>query len=105
MAKTKRKIIEEDLKAQLEDMNVTGQHFYSLVDDYMSMWDIKNKLIADIKDRGVSVEYNNGGGQQGYKRNDSIGELNRINASMLKTLQFMKITTQDLGDDDDDYEL
>lgn len=102
---TKRNEIRLSLREQLQDKNVTGEHFYDLVEDYMSLWDIKNSLIADIKLRGVNVEYNNGGGQQGYKRNDSLGELNKINASMVKILQFMKITTDEVSDDDDDYEL
>lgn len=95
-----RKEIHNDLIQQLKDMRVTGSHFYSMVDDYMKLWDIKNKLIADIEKRGVNVEYNNGGGQKGYKRNDSISELNRTNQQMLKILQELGITTKETISDE-----
>lgn len=78
--------IKKDLIDQLERNGVFGKHYVDLVNDYMAMWDIKNKLIKDIKERGVTVEYNNGGGQKGYKKNDSIAELNKTNAQMLKIL-------------------
>ena len=35
----------------------------------MDFWDLENELIADIKKRGAIVEYNNGGGQKGQKKN------------------------------------
>lgn len=100
MKRLTRQEIREDLIQQLEDMKVTGKHFYDLVDDYMSMWDIKNSLVADIKERGVNVEYNNGGGQRGFKRNDSLSELTRVNAQMLKILQQLNITTAEVASDE-----
>ena len=52
--------IKEDLLKQLKENETHGKHYEDLVNDYMALWDIKNRLIADIKERGVSVEWNNG---------------------------------------------
>ena len=81
-----RSSIKIDLENQLERKSIYGNQYLDLVKDYMSMWDIKNKLIKDIKDRGVSIEWSNGAMQTGFKKNDSIGELNKTNAQMLKIL-------------------
>ena len=82
----KKADIKKDLLDQLERNGVYGKHYLDLIEDYMSLWTIKNKLIADIRKRGVSVYWCNGGGQEGYKKNDSIAELNKTNAQMLKIL-------------------
>lgn len=86
MAKVKKADIRKDLLDQLERNGVYGKFYIDLVDDYMALWDIKNKLIADIKHRGVTVTWNNGGGQCGSKKNDSVGELHKTNAQMLRIL-------------------
>jgi hypothetical protein len=83
---TRKADIRQDLIDQLERNGVLGGHFFDLVDDYMCLWEIKNELIKDIDTRGVSIEWKNGGGQGGFKKNDSIGELNKTNAQMLKLL-------------------
>lgn len=71
---------------QLKKQNIKGEYFEDLVDDYMAMWDVKNKLIEDIKTKGVSIKYQNGENQWGYKKNDSVGELQRTNNQMLRLL-------------------
>ena len=83
---TKKTEIKNDLLNQLERNGVFGRHYLDLIEDYMALWEIKNKLIRDIKKRGVSVYWCNGGGQEGFKKNDSIAELNKTNAQMLKIL-------------------
>ena len=61
-------------------------------------------LIADIKKRGAIVEYNNGGGQKGQKKNDSIDQRIKVNAQMLKILDSLGIKPvgDDSGDDEDE---
>lgn len=95
--------IRQDLLDQLERNFTYGEQFKDLVEDYMAFWITKTLLIEDINKRGVNVKYNNGGGQSGYKKNDSIGELNKTNAQMLKLLSELgiKATVADSGDDDD----
>ena len=101
---SKKNEIKKDLLDQLERNGVYGKHYLNLIDDYMSLWDIKNKLIKDIKKRGVSVYWCNGGGQEGYKKNESIAELNKTNAQMLKILSELglKAEKQERGEGDGD---
>ena len=82
----KRADIKKDLIDQLERNGILGRHYTDLIDNYMSLWDIKNKFIRDIKKRGVMVEWKNGTSQGGHKKNESIGELNKTNAQMLRIL-------------------
>ncbi len=82
----KKADIQKDLLEQLERKGVYGSHYTDLISDYMALWAIKNKLIADIRKRGVSVEYVHGTNQRGFKKNDSISELNKTNGQMLKIL-------------------
>ena len=103
---TQESDIKKDLVNQLEKNGVHGSHYLDLVDDYISLWAIKNKLIEDIKERGVSVPYQNGPNQGGCKKNDSIPELNKTNGQMLKMLAELglrayKIKPEDDGDGED----
>ncbi len=90
MRKTKdekwRDDIRGDLLDQLERNCTVGKYYTDLVDDYMGMWDTKTMLIADIRERGVTVM-----GVSGVKKNDSVGDLVRINAQMLKLLSELGI--------------
>lgn len=98
--------IKSDLLDQLERNGTTGKYYIDLVDDYMELYDTKKKLIKDIKERGVSVFYNNGGGQTGYKKNDSVDQLLKVNAQMLRLLDALGIKpSQTDGDIDEDEEM
>lgn len=96
--------IRKDLLTQLENNKTFGKHFEDLVNDYMELWIIKNNLIKDIKERGVAVEWSNGK-QNGIKKNDSIAELNKTSAQMLKILNDLGIKPSPLDNGDDDDEL
>ncbi|WMJ81965.1 P27 family phage terminase small subunit [Clostridium sp. MB40-C1] len=98
---TKKELIKKDLLEQLKSNGVTGKAYIDLVEDYISLWEIKNALIKDIRERGVTIEYQNGKDQWGYKKNDSINELNKTSTQMLKILNELglKATPTD-GDDD-----
>lgn len=107
MARISKTKIKQDLIDQLERRGVYGQQYLDLINDYMALWDVKNALILDIKERGVSVRYQNGQNQWGYKKNDSVSELTRVNAQMLRILQELGLRAIDIdvGDDDDDDEM
>ena len=106
MAKAKkgqiREQIRQDLVDQLERQGGYGQHFLDLIDDYLALWDTKNELIKDIKERGVTVRYQNGENQWGYKKNDSVSELVKVNAQMLKILSELGLKATDVSAIDDD---
>ncbi len=103
----RRQLIKKDLLKQLNDNGVRGNHYVDLIEDYMSLWDIKNQLIDNIKEKGVSIRYQNGENQFGYKKNDSISELNRTNRQMLTILNDLGLKAADIKvvDNDDDIEL
>lgn len=99
---TIRSRIEKDLSQQLEDKKITGNHYLDLIQDYLSLWDVKCKLIDVIEEDGVRVM-----GAHGLKSNPSIADLNKTNAQMLKILSELglkpvPIKEDDKGNDGDD---
>lgn len=88
---TRRKLTKSSLILKLENKSENKDYLLDLVEDYMVMWDIKEKLQKDISTRGVSIKYNNGGGQSGVKKNDSVDQLIKMNAQMLKLLSMLGI--------------
>lgn len=106
--KTKEyKEIRESLLSQLEQGGNLNPHFKGLVEDYMRLYIIKNQLADDVDARGVVCKYQNGKEQWGYKKNDSVSELSKVSVQMLKILQALKISPQDLKEtvDEEDDEL
>lgn len=101
-----REEIKEDLLEQLQERNIFESHYVDLVNDYLALWDIKNELIYDIETKGVSVKYQNGANQWGYKKNDSVRELTTVNNQMLKILNDLGLKpTSVVVEDDDNFEL
>lgn len=105
MKKLRRKIELAIIKQLKEKKIYQYAHYQDLVNDYMKMWDFKNMLQDDIEKRGVSVYWNNGGGQEGYKKNESITELLKVNKQMLKILFDLGIRASDLEVVEEDEEL
>ena len=64
------------------------------------IWFKKSKkyafIIFSIEENGVTIIYNNGGGQQGQKKNDCVPELYRISAQMLKLLSELGLRGADV---------
>lgn len=101
-AQVLRETIKQDLLDQLERNGTAGAYYVDLIDDYMEMWDTKNKLTEDIRTRGVTVEIVTSAGSN-PRKNDSIGEMVKLNAQMLKLLDCLGVQpTQSRGDDDGD---
>ena len=100
------KTLRDDLINQLKERGLEQKsHYISLIDDYCRLWDVKNLLFDDIKKRGVNVEYNNGGGQKGYKKNDSLSELTKVNGQMLKILSELGLRGADVVAKEEEVEL
>lgn len=102
---SERNLIKKDLLEQLHKRGATQSYYNSLVDDYLSFYDVKNNLIEDIEERGVAIPWNNGGGQCGVKKNDSVAELTKINAQMLKILSELGLRGADIKVEDEYEEL
>ncbi len=101
--KVSRKRIKEDLLDQLERNGTVGSYYRDLVDDYMELWDAKSLLAKDIRGRGVVVEYTSNNGTVNKKKNESLGELVKVNDRMVKLLDALGITpAQAEGDEDDE---
>ncbi len=100
--KISRRDIEEALMAQINPSGVSEQkHFLDLINDYMAMWSIKENLIADIKERGAVVPYTSNSGNVNMKKNDSIDQLLKVNAQMLKILSDLGLHPEMEGADDE----
>lgn len=94
------KSLQEQLKKKQADISV----FNDLLDDYMSLYDIKKKLKTDIRKRGVAYETTSASGKATIvKQNQSVKDLVAVNKQMLMILDKMQLTTgQTIKDDDDD---
>lgn len=94
--------IKNDLLQQLKSNQTVGRFYTDLIEDYMDLWLTKNLLLDDIKSRGVTVRYNNGGGQSGYKKNDSVEQVLKVNTQMLRILDSIGIKPSTSGGGEDD---
>lgn len=104
MKKLRRKIELAIIRQLKEKQIYQYAHYQDLVNDYMKMWDFKNMLQEDIDERGVSVYWQNSETQYGYRKNDSISELLKVNKQMLKILYDLGIRASDLEVVDDEDE-
>ena len=99
----KAKRIREKLISELEKSGNKKSYQKDLVDDYITLWTTKELLKIDIEERGVKIFYDNGGGQCGFKKNESVEQLVKVNAQMLKLLRDLDITPQkEFGSDEDE---
>ena len=99
----KYKDIKNSLLETLEKSKNNTPYFVNLVEDYMSLYETKELAKAEIKNKGVMVEYQNGKNQSGYKKNDMIEVNLKVNAQMIKILDKLGINIDgDLGFDDDE---
>lgn len=94
--------IKSDILQQLKANQTVGKFYLDLIEDYMDLWLTKNLLLADIKTRGVTVRYNNGGGQSGFKKNDSVEQVLKVNTQMLRILDSIGIKPSTSGGGEED---
>jgi len=105
VGKERRQRIEESLLEQLEMKGADMDHFVDLVEDYMSLWDVKNDLLEDIKKRGVMYKDFSSVGIEMMKNNPSVRELVGINRQMLSILKDLDINTKTVARFNDDDEM
>lgn len=91
MARQSRKKVKESLLAALVAKGLDSPYFLDLLDDYMDLWDIKNKLRIDLQKRGPVVEWQNGANQKGLRKNDSLTEYPKISKRMTDILRQLEI--------------
>lgn len=70
---------------------MSAEFYKDLIDDYMYYWSLKKKLTADIKKKGLRYVMTNGNGIDVEKANESIVNLQKTTATMLKILADLKL--------------
>lgn len=87
--------IREDLLNQLQEQEKFGKHFEDLVEDYVYNVGLKMKLQADIDLNGIRYKTSTGNGYITVKPNESILNLHKTNAQMLKILTDLDLKEPD----------
>lgn len=102
--KVQREKVHASLLEQLAFKNAETECFSDLALDYMSLWDTKNALIADIRKRGVMFKDVSSVGVEMMKNNPSVKELVMVNRQMLMLLKELGLSTANAagGEVDDD---
>ena len=91
MSKLTQKAMKESLIRQLELRGMKAEFYTDLIDDYVYYWSLKKKLITDIKAKGLRYETINGNGVTVEKANESVVNLQKTTATMLKILADLKL--------------
>ena len=102
--KISKKEIKRSIIEQLEKKGANIAIFADLINDYMSLWDIKNDLQNDIKERGITYEDFNSHGIKVTKDNPSVKNLININRQMLAIIEKLKLDPNSIipTEDEDD---
>ena len=84
--KITRTAVKSSLVQQLKGQHKDTKYALDLVDDYMRYYDVKTRLFNDIEENGLRITLVNGNGIETEKPNESVPNLNKITATMLKIL-------------------
>ena len=83
--------MKESLIRQLELRGMNAEFYMDMIDDYVYYWSLKKKLITDIRAKGLRYETINGNGVTVEKANESVVNLQKTTATMLKILADLKL--------------
>lgn len=98
---TIRKRIKKSLQEQLAAKGADIEIFNDQINDYMTMWDLKEQLKDDIKENGLRLKYSTANGGKVEKDNPSVKQLPAVNKQMLMLLKQMDISTDNVIKDGD----
>lgn len=99
----KKQDVKRSLLNQLEKRGTVDDYLKDVVNDYMSLWDVKDALFLDIKKRGVTYQDTNSAGLLMYKNNPSTKEVIAVNKQMMSILKDLSLTVpqeKDVGADE-----
>lgn len=91
-----RKSIEKNLRDQLVKRGADLDVYQDLVTDYMTLWDLKEQLKADVQDNGLRCSYATATGSV-ERDNPSAKQLPVVNREMRAILRDLGLTTEDVG--------
>lgn len=83
--------IETDIRNQLENLSKFGKFYDDLVNEYIYLLTIREKLKTDIGEKGVRYKFTNGNGKDQEKPNESITNLIKIEQICLKIVNDLGI--------------
>lgn len=81
------------MQDQLAAKGADIELFNDQINDYMSMWDLKETLKDDIQKNGLRLNYTTSNGGKAEKDNPSVKQLPMVNKQMLMLLKQMDIST------------
>ncbi len=100
MAKKKpetiRKEIEKNLLEQLVMRDADLELYRDMVQDYMTLWDLKEQLKQDVRDKGLRCEYATSTGSV-ERDNPSAKQLPVVNREMRAIIRDLGLTIEDVG--------
>lgn len=102
MKKPTKTQVEKSLIEQLTQMGANIPFFKDRVADYMCLWDVKNGLQKDIKERGVTYKDVSSVGVEMTKNNPSTKELVMVSKEMSSILDKLGLSTDKCKIEDDD---
>lgn len=102
MSKTDlRTAIQADLLDQLDRTGKVGHQYKDLVNDYLTMWDTKEKLAEDLEENGVVRTRYYSNGTSTLENSKSTEQFLKLNAQMLKLLESLGLNEPQVIDDDE----
>lgn len=99
--KTLRKEVKRSLIDQLRARGADIAIYTDLVDDYMALWDEKEKLKTAMEDRGYFYVTRSAAGSPIEKENQAFKLFPNVNRQMLQTLEKLGLNTETIIRDDD----
>lgn len=97
--------IKEDLLNQLDSLGKYDAFNIDMVEDYMTLYDLKRKVKKDINTNGLRYKTTNGNGFEIEKPNESVLNFTKINTQMLKILNDLGLKEPSSSPEDDENDL
>lgn len=95
--------VKKSLLDQLEKRGTVDDYLKDVVNDYMKLWEVKDALFKDIKNRGVTYKDVNSVGLPMFKNNPSNKEAIAVNKQMMSILKDLGLAIpedRDVGADE-----
>lgn len=94
--------LRKSLISQLKFRNADIDVFTALIDDYIALFSISERLKTDISERGEIIREKNSAGCEVCKCNPSLKELRDTNKSMLAILKQLNLSLDTVLTDEND---